>query len=61
MTEYDGAKVQPPGWWDAFWKRHEANTGDSREEAIAKLIKLLGKNYREQPVCELYLRDALKG
>jgi len=61
VTEYDGVKVQPPGWWDAFWKRHEANTGDSREEAIAKLIKLLGKNYPEQPVCELYLRDMLKG
>ncbi len=61
VTEYEGAKIQPPGWWEGFWQRHEANTGDTREEAIAKLVKLLGKNYPEQPVCELYLRDLLKG
>ena len=61
VTEYDGAKVQPPGWWDAFWERHEANTGDSREVAIAKLIELLGKDFRKNPVCELYLSDLLRG
>ena len=43
-----------------FWKRHEANTGDSREEAIAKLIKLLGRDFREQPACDLYVRNLLK-
>jgi hypothetical protein len=26
-TEYDGSKVEPAGWWAAFWKRFEANTG----------------------------------
>ena len=61
VTEYDGAKVQPAGWWDAFWTRHEKNSGDSRAEAIAKLRALLGKNYRELPVCDLYLRDVLAG
>ncbi len=61
VTEYDGIKVQPPGWRDGFWKRHEANTGDNREKAIAKLRKLLGEDFRAKPVCELYLRDVLKG
>lgn len=58
-TEYVGMKVQPRDWWEQFWVRHEQNTGDSREEAIAKLIRLLGKNYQERPVCDLYLRDLL--
>ena len=60
ITEYEGSKVQPPGWWNDFWKRHEANTGDSREVAIAKLRKLLGRDYQNRPVCDLYLRDVLK-
>lgn len=61
VTEYEGVKVQPPGWWDDFWKRHQANTGDSREVAIAKLKKLLGiTDYELLPVSELYLRDLLK-
>jgi len=59
VTEYDGTKVQPDGWWERFWQRHHKNTGDSSAETIAKLIKLLGKNYRKQPVCDLYLRDLL--
>lgn len=58
-TEYVGMKVQPRDWWDQFWRRHEMNTGDTREEAIAKLIRLLGRNYQERPVCDLYLRDLL--
>lgn len=58
-TEYVGMKIQPRDWWDQFWRRHEMNTGDTREEAIAKLIRLLGKNYQERPVCDLYLRDLL--
>ena len=49
----------PAGWWEDFWKQHQENTGDSRAQAVTKLIKLLGKNYREQPVCDLYLRDLL--
>lgn len=36
-TEYDGNKIEPPGWWAAFWKRFEANTGLSRWEAYALL------------------------
>jgi hypothetical protein len=60
VTEYEGVKVQPRDWWEQFWKRHEQNTGDSREEAIAKLRKLLGYYYEEQPVSDLYLRSLLK-
>jgi len=60
ITEYEGSKVEPPDWWDKFWERHEQNTGDSREVAIQKLINLLGVDYREQPVCDLYLRQLLR-
>jgi hypothetical protein len=60
ITEYEGSKVEPPDWWDKFWKRYERNTGESREVAIQKLINLLGVDYQEQPVCELYLRQLLR-
>lgn len=60
-TEYVGCKVQPRDWWERFWQRHEQDTGDSREEAIRKLRHLLGDDYQDQPVCELYLRDLLRG
>lgn len=33
-TEHDGPKTEPPGWWDAFWKRFEGNTALSRGQAI---------------------------
>jgi hypothetical protein len=33
-TEHDGPKTEPPGWWDAFWRRFEGNTGLSRGQAI---------------------------
>jgi hypothetical protein len=32
-TEYDGPKEEPAGWWDAFWKRFEDNTGLNEFEA----------------------------
>jgi hypothetical protein len=41
-TEYEGPHIEPPQWWDVFWQRHLANTGQSREEAIAMLRELLG-------------------
>lgn len=61
-TEYEGLKVQPPDWWEQFWKRHEANTGDTREEALAKLKHLLhaSLDYQDTPVSELMLRDLLR-
>lgn len=60
ITEYAGAKVEPKDWWEDFWRRHEENTGDSREEAIKKLKELLGVDYEKYPVTELYLRDLLR-
>ena len=45
-TEYEGLHVQPPDWWDVFWQRHFANTGQSREEAIGMLKKLLGDRWQ---------------
>jgi hypothetical protein len=32
-TEYDGSKVEPAGWWAAFWQRFEENIGLSRGQA----------------------------
>jgi hypothetical protein len=52
-TEYDGPKIQPPDWWDNFWKRHFDNTGLTREEAIKQLRKLNGPNYRPRTEQEL--------
>ncbi|MBC8063779.1 MAG: hypothetical protein H7Y17_03045 [Chlorobia bacterium] len=60
VTEYLGSKVQPAGWWNEFWHRHEENTGDTRQEAIAKLRKLLGVDYQARPVSDLYLRNLLR-
>ena len=47
-------------WWQQFWIRHQQNTGDTPEEARRKLWALLGKNYQQRPVCDLYLRDLLR-
>jgi hypothetical protein len=33
LTEYDGNKIQPAGWWVAFWHRFEANTGLTQQQA----------------------------
>jgi hypothetical protein len=60
VTEYDGVKVQPPGWWSDFWRRYESYSGVSRTEAQARLARLLGEDYAKAPVCELYLRDLLR-
>jgi hypothetical protein len=47
-TEHAGPKLQPPNWWDAFWRRHFANTGQTRVQAIRLLVRLLGPRwYRE--------------
>jgi hypothetical protein len=60
VTEYEGAKVQPADWWERFWERHQANTGDSREVAMAKLRALLGRDYMNKPVTDLYVRTLLR-
>jgi hypothetical protein len=45
VTEYEGNKVEPPDWWDHFWKRYEANSGQSRRDAILMLRELYGPNW----------------
>jgi hypothetical protein len=45
-TNYDGPKQQPPGWWEDFWRRHESNTGQSRQEALEMLRRLRGPNWQ---------------
>ena len=42
-TEHDGPKVQPPGWWSEFWARYERNTGESRQAALKRLEKRIGR------------------
>ncbi|MBB6480651.1 hypothetical protein [Spirochaeta isovalerica] len=59
VTEYSGLKVQPPFWWRDFWRRFEKNRGMDREDAIIRLLELLGEDYRDREVSELYLRDLL--
>jgi len=39
-TEYDGSKLEPAGWWDAFWHRFQENTGISWEGAMELLRSL---------------------
>ena len=39
-TEYEGQKEQPPGWWEAFWKRFEENTGLDQQQAYDLLRNL---------------------
>lgn len=60
-TEYWGMKVQPREWWDRFWRRYERDQGVSREDARWRLERLLGRDYMSRPICELYLRDRLRG
>ncbi len=60
ITEYEGAKVQPADWWQKFWLHHKRETGDDPAVAIAKLKQLLGQNYAQRPVTDLYLRTLLR-
>lgn len=60
ITEYDGPKVQPAGWWSDFWQRYERNQGMSREEGIRRLREILGQDYLKKPVTRLYVCDLLR-
>lgn len=42
-TEYEGTQ-EPSNWWEAFWQRHRANTGQPREDALEMLRKLLNQD-----------------
>jgi hypothetical protein len=56
-TEYEGNKFEPPGWWDAFWKRHQANTSMTPEETIRMLRNLYGPTWA--PRSEKDMNDEL--
>jgi hypothetical protein len=62
-TEHAGPKIEPPGWWDAFWRRHFENTGQTREQATEMLNKLLGRQWagRSAEEIEEALRKAKPG
>ncbi len=47
-TEHDGPKVEPSWWWQAFWQRHERNTGLTPQQTLEMLEELLGPNYRPE-------------
>lgn len=57
-TEQNGELIQPPGWWAAFWQRHEANTGQDPVATMEMLRRLYGPNW--QPRDEAELQEALK-
>ncbi len=44
-TEYVGEHIQPPDWWEVFWQRHLQNTGQTREQAVEMLRRLLGDRW----------------
>ncbi|MDS3859615.1 hypothetical protein RIF25_02220 [Thermosynechococcaceae cyanobacterium BACA0444] len=52
-TEYQGPKQEPPGWWEDFWQRYEANSGQSRQEAMEMLRKLRGLAWMPKTQAEL--------
>jgi hypothetical protein len=58
-TEHEGEKIQPPGWWAAFWDRHEKNTGMTRDDTMRMLRNLYGPNW--MPAAETELAQAVKG
>ncbi len=52
-TEYKGQQQQPNNWWGQFWQRHQENTGQSREEVLQMLRRLLGRGWMPQSTAEL--------
>ncbi len=56
-TEHAGPKTEPPEWWDAFWARHERNTGQKRGDAIRRLRERFGPDW--VPSSEDELRNTL--
>ncbi len=57
-TEYQGPKQEPPGWWEDFWQRYEANSGQSRTEALEMLRRLRGQAW--MPASPTDLQKALR-
>jgi len=53
-----GPTEEPPGWWEEFWVRHEANTGQTRAEALDFLRSHHGSGW--YPACACDLEAALQ-
>ena len=45
-------RTQTPDWWNAFWERHFQNTGQSRDEAMQLLRRLLGDHWAEKSLAD---------
>ncbi len=58
-TEHDGPQQEPPHWWQTFWQRYEANTGQKQEEALEMLRRLRGQHWL--PDSEEELQRSLDG
>jgi hypothetical protein len=52
-TEYDGSKIEPPGWWDGFWKQYEDKHGMTKAQAMEMLRKLNGPRWMPKDRKEL--------
>ncbi len=52
-TEYDGSKIEPPGWWDGFWKQYEQKHGMTKQQAMEMLRKLNGPSWMPKDRQEL--------
>lgn len=48
-TEYIGDKIQPPNWWEEFWKRHYENTGQTKQDTYDMFRKLFRKKQETYP------------
>ena len=49
-TDWDDegrGKTEPAGWWAAFWKKQEAETGRTRAQLLRELEALLGRKPAE--------------
>ena len=47
LLDRETSPPEPPQWWDVFWQRHFQNTGQTREQAMEMLRKLLGDRWQE--------------
>lgn len=52
-TEHSGPTSESPDWWNQFWQRHFANVGQTREEAIRMLERLLGADWNQRTEAEV--------
>jgi hypothetical protein len=49
---------EPPGWWTAFWIRHELNTGIAAHHTRQRLTAMFGPDWG--PISEVELAEAVR-